>query len=81
MENIFLRCAGLDVHKASVEACVRRMEPSGHAHQQTRHWGTMTRDIRIPAAATVERTDSTGGPNRGAGGQNRGADALFRAAD
>lgn len=45
MENIFLRCAGLDVHKASVEACVRRMEPNGQLHQQTRHWGTMTRDI------------------------------------
>ena len=26
MENIFLRCAVLDVHKASVEPCVRRME-------------------------------------------------------
>ena len=49
MENIFVRCAGLDVHKASVEACVRRMEPSGHVHQQTRHWGTMTRDIRMMA--------------------------------
>jgi transposase len=49
MENIFLRCAGLDVHKASVEACVRRMEPSGRLHQQTRHWGTMTRDIRMMA--------------------------------
>ncbi len=49
MENIFLRCAGLDVHKASVEACVRRMEPSGRLHQQTRHWGTMTRDILMMA--------------------------------
>jgi hypothetical protein len=49
MENIFLRYAGLDVHKASVEACVPRMEPSGHVHQQTRHWGTMTRDIGMMA--------------------------------
>jgi transposase len=49
MENIFLRCAGLDVHKASVEACVRRMEPSGRLQQQTRHWGTMTRDILMLA--------------------------------
>src|SRR5437588_11830832 len=49
MENIFLRCAGLDVHKASVEACVRRMEASGRLHQQTRHWGTMTRDILMMA--------------------------------
>src|SRR5205807_813110 len=45
MENIFPCCAGLDVHKESVEACVRRIEPNGRGHQQTRHWGTMTRDL------------------------------------
>lgn len=45
MENIFPCCAGLDVHKESVEACVRRIEPNGHLHQQTHHWGTMTRDL------------------------------------
>ena len=45
MENIFLCCAGLDLHKESVEACVRRMEPNGQLHQQTRRWGTMTQDI------------------------------------
>jgi hypothetical protein len=45
MENIFACCAGLDVHKASVEACVRRIEPHGRVHQQTHHWGTMTRDL------------------------------------
>jgi transposase len=49
MESIFLRCAGLDVHKQSVEACVRRIEPNGHAYQQTRHWGTMTADILMMA--------------------------------
>ncbi len=49
MENVFLCCAGLDLHKKSVEACVRRMEPSGHVHQQTHHWGTMTRDILMLA--------------------------------
>ena len=43
MENIFARCAGLDVHKESVEACVRRIEPNGPVHTETRHWGTMTR--------------------------------------
>jgi hypothetical protein len=32
MENIFPRCAGLDVHKESVEACIRRIEPSGQLH-------------------------------------------------
>ena len=49
MENVFLCCAGLDLHKKSGEACVRRMEPSGHVHQQTHHWGTMTRDILMLA--------------------------------
>jgi transposase len=45
MENILARCAGLDVHKESVEACVRRIEPNGRVHSETRHWGTMTRDL------------------------------------
>ena len=45
MENVFPCCAGLDVHKQSVEACVRRIEPNSRLHQQTRHWGTMTRDL------------------------------------
>jgi transposase len=49
MENLFLCCAGLDLHKESVEACVRRMEPKGHLHQQTRRWGTMTQDILMMA--------------------------------
>jgi transposase len=45
METIFACCAGLDVHKESVEACVRRTEPNGRVHTETRHWGTMTRDL------------------------------------
>src|SRR5437660_10505023 len=45
MEDIFTCCAGLDVHKKSVEACVRRIEPNGRLHSETRHWGTMTRDL------------------------------------
>ena len=45
METILARCAGLDVHKESVEACVRRIEPDGRVHSETRHWGTMTRDL------------------------------------
>src|SRR5947208_3932208 len=47
MENIYPCCAGLDVHKESVEACVRRMGPNGRLDQQTRHWGTMTRDLLV----------------------------------
>ena len=49
MENVFPCCAGLDIHKKSVEACVRRLEPTGQLHHQTRHWGTMTRDLRAMA--------------------------------
>src|SRR5437867_4311333 len=45
MENVFPCCAGLDIHQKSVEACVRRLEPTGQLHHQTRHWGTMTRDL------------------------------------
>jgi transposase len=45
MEVIIVCCAGLDVHKDSVEACVRRLENGGRISQQTRHWGTMTRDL------------------------------------
>ena len=45
MEDIFSGCAGLDVHKESVEACVRRRERRGGLHQETRCWGTMTRDL------------------------------------
>jgi hypothetical protein len=64
MENVFLCCAGLDLHKKSVEACDRRMEASGHVHQQTRHWGTMTRDILMMAdwmaAQGVTQRECTG---------------------
>jgi transposase len=38
--------AGLDIHKESNEACVRRTEADGRLHQGVHHWGTMTRDIR-----------------------------------
>ena len=45
METLIPRCAGLDVHKESVEATARCLEWKGGLHQQTRRWGTMTRDI------------------------------------
>jgi len=37
MEEVFTCCAGLDVHKESIEACVRRIESNGRLHQETRH--------------------------------------------
>lgn len=49
MEIMVRCCAGLDVHKDSVEACVRRIEPEGKLYQQTRHWGTTTRELMAMA--------------------------------
>ena len=45
METIYRRCAGLDVHKKTVEACVRVREASGKLFTETRHFETMTRDL------------------------------------
>jgi transposase len=45
MESIFPRCAGLDVHKETVEAHLRRIEPDGPLRQETRTWGMSTREI------------------------------------
>jgi transposase len=42
MEIIYPRCCGLDVHKRSVAACVRRLEADGRLDQETRTFGTMT---------------------------------------
>ncbi len=66
MENILACCAGLDVHKESVEACVRRIEPNSRVHRETRHWGTMTRDLlemaawRVAEGVTNVAMESTG---------------------
>src|SRR5262245_27340820 len=40
MEVLYLRCAGLDVHKDSVVACVRCVSPP--AHQEVRQFPTTT---------------------------------------
>ncbi len=45
MEVILGCCAGLDVHKDSVEACVRRMSAAGKAEHEVRHWGTTTLEL------------------------------------
>ena len=45
MERIVKRCAGLDVHKASVTACVRLVTTASEGeepHQQTRRFSTTT---------------------------------------
>ncbi len=45
MEPIYSSCCGLDVHKRSIQACVRRLDKGGRTRQQVRGFGTMTRDI------------------------------------
>ena len=45
MEVILGCCAGLDVHKDSVEACVRHMSAGGKVEHEVRHWGTTTREL------------------------------------
>jgi transposase len=45
METIYRCCAGLDVHKATVVACVRRVEPEGRVRELIRTFGTMTGEL------------------------------------
>lgn len=45
MEAMIERCAGLDVHQATVVATVRVPGPGGTRHVETRTFGTMTADI------------------------------------
>src|SRR5918995_7424437 len=45
MEAIVERCAGLDVHQASVVACVLLGEPGRKPRKEVRTFGTMTRDL------------------------------------
>src|ERR1700739_46897 len=56
MEVLIACCGGLDVHKDSVEACVRRLGGDRGIDQQTRHWGTTTRDL----VATAEGLKAEG---------------------
>lgn len=45
MEVLYPCCAGLDVHKKTVQACVRRVGPGGQVRAQTRQFGTMTGEL------------------------------------
>ncbi len=49
MEVILECCAGLDVHKDSVEACVRRISAGGKVQHEVRHWATTTRELMAMA--------------------------------
>src|SRR3954470_17608769 len=45
MDILHARCAGLDLHKKAVVACVRGVGPDGRVHTQTRTFATMTAEI------------------------------------
>jgi transposase len=48
-------CAGLDVHKKTVVACVRCLDQAGRVHQEVRTFGTMTADLLALADWPAER--------------------------
>ena len=66
MQVVYERCAGLDVHKQTVVACVLTSSATGRARQEVQTFGTMTRDLEALrawlAAAQVEQValESTG---------------------
>src|SRR5438034_113641 len=45
MDTLVERCAGLDVHKDTVAACVRVPGPSGGRHQEVHTFGTTTSEL------------------------------------
>jgi transposase len=45
MDIIYGRCAGLDVHKKTVVACIRALAPDGRVAASIRTFGTMTADL------------------------------------
>jgi len=44
------RCAGLDIHKDSIAACVRWADETGQIHKELRVFGTTTRELEMLAA-------------------------------
>ncbi len=45
METLYTSCCGLDVHGKTVQACIRQVGKGKQVSQETRTFGTMTRDI------------------------------------
>jgi transposase len=45
LDTLYPVCAGPDVHKESVVACVRRAEQAGQARREVRTFGTMTSQL------------------------------------
>jgi transposase len=65
MEVVHARCAGLDVHKQTVVACVR-VTMAGRAHHEVRTFATTAADLRalqewlVAAGCTHAVLESTG---------------------
>ena len=70
MDRLIERCAGLDVHKKTVAACVRTSGQDGQRQQQTRTFTTTTKgllalpDWLAAAGVTVVGMESTGATGR-----------------
>ena len=66
MDVVYARCAGLDIHKRTVTACVVVTERPGRPHKEVRTFGTMTaellalRDWLVAAGVTHVAMESTG---------------------
>src|SRR5206468_6820660 len=45
MDILHACCAGLDVHKKTVVACIRRVGSDGHVRRESRTFATMTADL------------------------------------
>jgi transposase len=45
VEVVYARCCGIDVHKATVVACLITPGPAGRPQQEIRTFGTMTDDL------------------------------------
>jgi transposase len=55
MDILYRCCAGLDVHKKTVVACVRCLDQAGRVHQEVRTFGTMTADLLALADWLAQR--------------------------
>jgi transposase len=55
MQTVYARCAGLDVHKATVVACVLATRGDGRVRKEVRTFRTMTRDLAALAAWLCEQ--------------------------
>jgi transposase len=66
VETLIRRCAGLDVHKASVVACIRVIDENGELLLRTQTFGTTTSDLLslndwlMSYAVTIVGMESTG---------------------